>query len=206
MTNSLSRQDIQSDLFEAPAPAGPPLPPGFGHWPAVVSPAAGTALAERLATLPFRPYEFQGYLGNRRVVSFGYRYNQARRVVEPATPLPDFLLELRGHVAKAAGLPPQDLVQALVNEYEPGAGIGWHRDRAAWDQVLGLSLLTPCKLRLRRKTGARWDRASVLLEPGSLYRLSGEVREEWQHSIVPLPVLRYSITFRTLADPKPPRP
>jgi len=32
----------------------------------------------------------------------------------------------------------------LINEYRPGAGIGWHRDKAQFDEVVGVSLLAPC--------------------------------------------------------------
>ena len=36
------------------------------------------------------------------------------------------------------------------------------------------------------------------LEAGSAYLLEGEARQVWEHSIAPLPALRYSVTFRTL--------
>jgi alkylated DNA repair dioxygenase AlkB len=40
--------------------------------------------------------------------------------------------------------------------------------------------------------------ASVILEPGSIYVLRGAARWKYQHSIVAVEKLRYSITFRTL--------
>lgn len=98
-----------------------------------------------------------------------------------------------------AGLPAEDFVQALVNEYQPGAGIGWHRDRPVYGRILGVSLLSPCIMRLRQKRGAGWARAGAPLAPGSAYLLSGEVRRDWEHSITPMTALRYSITFRTQA-------
>lgn len=44
------------------------------------------------------------------------------------------------------------------------------------------------------------ERASVIAEPGSAYVLSGPARSEWEHSIPPVDQLRYSITFREIAD------
>jgi alkylated DNA repair dioxygenase AlkB len=64
---------------------------------------------------------------------------------------------------------------------------------------VGVSLVSPCVLRLRRRAGATWERASASLAPRSAYLLSGPAREVWEHSITPGERLRYSITFRTLA-------
>jgi alkylated DNA repair dioxygenase AlkB len=63
--------------------------------------------------------------------------------------------------------------------------------------VVGLSLLVPCVLRLRRKAGTAWERCSAQLEPRSAYLLHGPVREDWEHSIAPLDAFRYSVTVRT---------
>lgn len=54
-------------------------------------------------------------------------------------------------------------------------------------------------MRLRRKDGTGWRRSAAPLAPGSAYRLSGEARRDWEHSISPMMALRYSVTFRTLA-------
>jgi len=85
-----------------------------------------------------------------------------------------------------------------VTEYGPGAAIGWHRDKAVFGEVIGVSLLAPCVFRLRRKVGDRWERASITAEPRSIYLLSGPSRTEWEHSIPPVDALRYSVTFRAL--------
>jgi alkylated DNA repair dioxygenase AlkB len=156
------------------------------------------ALARELAALPFKPFDFHGYLANRQVVSFGYRYDYGSRAVVEAAPFPSFLEALRGKVAAIFDRPPETFRQALINEYRPGAGIGWHRDKAQFDEVVGVSLLHPCSLRFRRKSGERWDRASLTVEPRSAYLLSGPARTVWEHSIPALDRLRYSITLRTL--------
>jgi alkylated DNA repair dioxygenase AlkB len=166
----------------------------------VVSTAEETELAAQLGELPFAPFDFHGHFGNRRVVSFGSRYDYGSAKVEAAPPIPDFLLPLRERVAALADLPPEAFVQALINEYRPGAGIGWHRDRPQYGKVVGVSLLSPCELRFRRKAGAGWARAKAPLAPRSAYLLDGPARSVWQHSIVPqVGAPRYSITFRTLA-------
>jgi alkylated DNA repair dioxygenase AlkB len=86
----------------------------------------------------------------------------------------------------------------LVTEYAPGAGIGWHKDRPAFDEVVGISLVAPCLFRLRRKAGAKWERKSFTARPRSAYLLSGASRHGWEHSIPPVQQLRYSLTFRSM--------
>ena len=135
------------------------------------------------------------------MVSFGYRYDYGSRAVVEAAPFPSFLDPLRCKVAAVFGRPEEAFRQVLINEYRPGAGIGWHRDKAQFDEVVGVSLLHPCNLRFRRKSGATWERASLTVEPRSAYLLSGPARTIWEHSIPALDRLRYSITLRTLAAP-----
>ncbi len=187
----------QADLFAAPAA----LPVGFGYDADVLSPAEEEALARELEALPFKPFDFQGFLANRRVASFGYRYDYDRRAVVEAAPFPAFLMSLRRKVAQIFDRPAEAFEQVLINEYKPGAGIGWHRDKAQFDEVVGVSLLAPCRLRFRRKAGESWERASLAVEPRSAYLLSGPARTVWEHSIPVLDRLRYSITFRTLVAP-----
>ena len=88
----------------------------------------------------------------------------------------------------------------LLTRYDPGAGIGWHRDRPVFEHVIGISLGAPAVLRFRRRDGARFDRASLPLPPRSIYHLSGPARHEWEHSIVPIDAPRWSVTFRSLSD------
>jgi alkylated DNA repair dioxygenase AlkB len=185
----------QSNLFAAPAR----LPEGFRYHPDLLSFEEEEALARELAALPFKPFDFHGYLANRQVVSFGYRYDYDRRAVVEAAPLPSFLVSLRTKIAATFDRPEDAFQQVLINEYRPGAGIGWHRDKAQFDEVVAVSLLAPCVLRFRRKAGETWDRASLTVEPRSAYLLSGPVRGEWEHSIPVVDRLRYSITLRTLA-------
>ena len=99
-----------------------------------------------------------------------------------------------------AGPPPGAFVQVLINEYRPGAGVGWHRDKPHFDEVVAVSLLNSSPLRFRRKAGEGWERWTTTVEPRSAYLLSGPARREWEHSVPPVARHRYSITFRTLVD------
>lgn len=190
----MSRQ--QPDLFETP----PRLPAGLRHAAEVVSVDEADRLIEAFAGLPFRAFDFHGFKGNRRVVSYGWRYDFSAATLTTAEPLPAFLEPARRAAAVFAGLEPAVLEHAMVTEYAPGAGIGWHRDRPEFDKVIGLSFVSPAVLRLRRREGDRWLRASLPLEPRSAYLLDGAARRDWQHSIAPGDRLRYSVTFRTLRE------
>lgn len=173
-------------------------PEGLDYRPTLISPEEEQALAGRFASLPFKPFEFQGFTGNRRTVSFGWHYAFDGSGLHEAAPIPDFLLPVRAKAAAFARLEPEALSHALLIEYAPGAGIGWHRDRPVFGEVVGVSLLAPARLRFRRRSGTKWERFALMAEPRSAYHLTGPARAEWEHSIAPMELLRYSITFRTL--------
>lgn len=177
----------------------PSLPQGFRYRPDVLSPAQERELLERIRTLPMKEFEFHGFTARRRTISFGWHYDFARARLAKAEAIPDWLLPLRAAAAAFAGLEPDRLLHVLILEYSAGATIGWHRDKATFGDVIGMSLLSPCRFRLRRKVGSRWERASLTLDPRSAYLLRGPSRTEWEHSIPAVDGLRYSVTFRTLA-------
>jgi alkylated DNA repair dioxygenase AlkB len=176
----------------------PLFPEGFEYKDELLSSDQERALVERFAELRFREFEFRGFLGKRRIVSFGWRYDFNMRQLQKAEEIPGFLLELRATTAGFAHLDRDELQQVLVTEYAPGAGIGWHRDRPEFKDIVGVSLLSPCLFRLRRKRGNGWKRASIELQPRSAYLLSESARTDWQHSIPPVDKFRYSVTFRSL--------
>lgn len=177
------------------------LPEGFRYASELIGPADEASLVARVRGLPFREFEFHGHMGRRRVLSFGWRYDFSAGHLRKADAIPDFLLSLRPAAAVFAGLEPEGLRHVLVTEYGPGAGIGWHRDKAVFGETVGVSLLSPCVLRLRRKAGERkWERVNLTAEPRSAYLLSGPARDVWEHSIPPMGALRYSITFRNLRE------
>ncbi len=186
----------QLDFFGA----RPAYPDGFRYQPELITATDEASLLARIRELPFREFEFQGYTGKRRVVSFGWRYDFNERFLDKAAEMPEFLLGLRQAAARFAGMDPEALQHALVTEYGAGAGIGWHRDKGVFGEVIGISLLTPCTFRLRRKVGDAWERVSLTADPRSAYLLSGASRTEWEHSIPAVDALRYSVTFRNLRE------
>jgi alkylated DNA repair dioxygenase AlkB len=176
----------------------PSAPDGFRYEPEFLSPEDERRLLDDLSALPFREFEFHGYLGKRRVVSFGWQFdfntNELRRIDD----IPAFLRPLRKRAAHFIGLAPSELQHVLLTEYGPGAGIGWHKDKGVFGQVVGVSLRSPCVFRLRRRTAGGFERVSQTLEPRSAYGLQGPSRTEWEHSIPAVDDLRYSITFRNI--------
>jgi alkylated DNA repair dioxygenase AlkB len=181
--------------------AAAPFPEGLVYRPEFMGRGDEEALVARVRELPFRAFEFHGHTGKRRVVSFGWHYDFSGRRLREAEPIPDYLLPLRASVAAFAGLEPEEFEHALVIEYGPGAGIGWHRDKEVFGRVVGVSLLSPCDLRFRRAAGPKkWDRMNLTAEPRSAYQLSGPARKEWEHSILRVDALRYSVTFRDLRE------
>ena len=176
------------------------LPEGFRYQSNLITFTEETALLDDIRVLPFREFEFHGYTGKRRVVSFGWQYDFSARKLQKANDMPPFLRELREKAGEFAGIEPEKLQQVLVTEYAAGAGIGWHRDKAVFGEVVGVSLLSACTFRLRRKRGEKWDRVSITAEPRSAYLLSGPSRTEWEHSIPEVDALRYSVTYRNLLE------
>ena len=184
----------QLSLFSPPSR---PLPEGFAYHPNAISADEERRLLAEVAPLPFKEFQFHGFEGKRRVVSFGWRYDFTEHKALPADPIPAFLHELCHKIQASTNFVLPDLEQVLVTEYAAGTTIGWHKDRPVFGSVIGLSLASPCTFRMRKSNaGGGWDRASVRLEPRSAYLLEGSARWEWEHSIPPVESLRYSITFR----------
>lgn len=173
-------------------------PAGFRYEKNIVTTEEETELVRQIEALALTEYEFHGYLAKRRTISFGWHYSFGKEALLKTEPVPDFLQPLRRRAADFAGLSPDDLPHILVTEYSPGTPIGWHRDREVFEDVIGVSLVSRCLFRLRRRTPKGWERYTHILDPRSCYLLRGPVRTEWEHSIPEVDELRYSITFRSL--------
>ena len=179
---------------------GTPLIAGLDYREEVISEADECELIERLSGLDLSPFRFQGWLGNRKTMSFGWRYDFDDASFTRTEPIPGWLNFVREKAASSAGLSPDEFAHVLLARYDPGAGIGWHRDRDVFEKVVGISLATPATLRFRQRTSTGFRRASIEVQPRSAYLLSGESRWDWEHRITPGDRLRFSITFRTMSE------
>jgi alkylated DNA repair dioxygenase AlkB len=188
---------VAGPLFDEGAPNG------FHYRAGFVSPEEEAALLSGIRTIEFSNFEMRGVVARRRVALFGESYSGSL----PSQPfLPSFLLPLISRIAAWAVLPPSRFAMALINEYPPGAPIGWHRDAPQHDLVAGVSLLSACRMKFRpyrllsASTGPGGRRGAThetILQPRSAYLMTGDSRYAYEHHIPAVDGLRYSITFRT---------
>ncbi|GFZ86341.1 2OG-Fe(II) oxygenase [Sphingobium fuliginis] len=160
----------QADLF------GQPLLPGLRQEHEFITAEEERALIARIDATDLTPFRFQQWTGKRLTRSYGWSYDFQTSTFAPTEPMPDWLLPLKARAASFAGLRAEDLVQALLIRYDPGAGIGWHRDRPVFEHVIGISLGEPAAMRFRRRIGRRFERRNAPLAPRSIYHLSGQAR------------------------------
>jgi alkylated DNA repair dioxygenase AlkB len=181
---------------------GDETPPGFSYRDGFVADAEEAALVDAISHVTFSAFEMRGVVARRRVAFFGHSYDRAE-----AQPIPEFLLPLRERIAAWAHLAPDAFAMALINEYPPGAPIGWHRDAPQYDIVSGVSLMSDCRMRFRPYRSAaaiapkdtrRAATHEIMLERRSGYLMTGASRTSYEHHIPPVGRLRYSVTFRTL--------
>jgi alkylated DNA repair dioxygenase AlkB len=178
------------------------LPDGFHYREDFISADDERTVAAAIASVSFDTFEMRGVAARRRVKFYGAAYDD-----RPSLPMPDFLMPLRAEAAAWAGVDPETFAMALINEYTPGATIGWHRDAPQYGIVAGISLLSRCRMKLRpyvspkdlaAARGPRKTTHTIELEPRSGYLLTGVARSGYEHSIPATESLRYSVTFRTL--------
>lgn len=201
-----SRSYMASMANPTPDLFGTPVLPGLAYRDALIGRDEEATLIARIDEQQLAPFQFQGWLGKRLTRSFGWHYDFDTSRFGETDPLPDWLLPIRQRAAAFATLPEEALVQALLIRYDPGAGIGWHRDRPVFEHVVGISLGVPATMRFRRRKPGSFDRVAVPLPPRSVYHLSCEARHDWEHSIAEMDVTRWSITFRSFtASARPDR-
>ena len=140
------------------------------------------------------------YHSQRRSKGYGWEYDEVHKKFVPGTPLPHYMHGLQRKIAKWLHIPTPHVAEALINEYTPGASIGWHRDNEPFEIIVGISLKGWCRMRFRplHRIGDPRAVVSIELEPRSVYIMQNDVRWRWQHSVTPVSTLRYSITLRTL--------
>ena len=182
---------------------GDDLPSGFDYRPEFITAGDETDLADAIGAASFDTFEMRGVVARRRVKFYGATYGEY-----PAAEIPEFLLPLRARVAQWVDVLPDTFAMALINQYTPGAAIGWHRDAPQYELIAGISLLSACRMKLRpyvapkdlagARRAPRKATHELTLEPRSAYIIRGLARSGYEHHIPATEALRYSITFRTL--------
>jgi hypothetical protein len=182
---------------------GEDLPGGLLYRPDFITTADEAVLADEIARIEFSTFEMRGVAARRRVAFFGQSYEASAAAIPP---LPAFLMPLRAKIAAWAGVDAGAWIMALINEYPPGAPIGWHRDAPQYGIVSGISLLSSCRMKFRpyvrpgaapTPPGRRAATHEITLERRSAYLMTGESRNAYEHHIPAVNALRYSVTFRT---------
>ena len=173
-------------------------PDGFRYYEDVNSVAEEKELLKFIQSLEFLPYVMRGQSSRRGIVRFGHDYGPVGGDHHTVRPLTRELIRLRDRAAEIAGLSAKDFIASVVTHYPRGAMIGWHSDMAMFGPVVfGVSFAASCIFKLRSKADPK-KISKLILEPRSLYVMEGKVRSDYEHSIPPVKVDRYSITYRTL--------
>jgi hypothetical protein len=176
------RHGEQAKLFDLPDQ----LPTGLIYRPNFLTPGEEEVLLAYIQNASMPYLKFREHQSHRRGMGFEYD-------------LPPFLRPLQYRIAKWLDVPKHTVNEAFVQEYPPGYGIGWHRDRET-PLVVGVSLKGWARMRFRplERIGDRQALVSFEVEPRSAYVMQHDIATRWQHSVAPVKALRYSITFRTL--------
>ncbi len=172
------------------------------YEPEFLSAPEERALLAAISGLELREARYKDYTAKRRTASFGFDYDFSYSALHAAPAMPDFLNPLRERAAAWLQVDSGDVKHALISEYRPGTALGWHRDVPDFALVCGISLASACRMRFRPFPPTKNPKSVLSLElaPRSAYVLGGDARWRWQHSIPPTRALRYSITFRTMAQ------
>jgi alkylated DNA repair dioxygenase AlkB len=176
-------------------------PEGLTYVPDFLTEAEQAELLTTVENIRYYDFVMNGVAAKRKIHHYGFGYEFYSTIVHEVEPFPDWLAQIRDRAAPLVGIPAEQLEQALVAQYFPGAGIGWHRDAPAFGpSVVGISLVSDDVMRFRRTLKESFEIYKQPLQARSLYVLSGPARSVWQHSLAPVKQLRYSITFRTVRD------
>jgi alkylated DNA repair dioxygenase AlkB len=177
------------------------VPQGFSYVENFLTSEEEQQVLAFIKTIDLHPMMFQGFEAKRKVASFGFDYSFERKQLTRGKEIPVELHWLVQKVADHTSLPFDSITEVLITEYPVGSVINWHRDAPPFDTIVGISLLSDCIFKLRPHEKAKQTRkatVSLPVERRSLYMISGESRNEWQHSIAPVKEVRYSITMRTV--------
>ena len=164
----------QISLFAAPTPKLPPIP-GLSYHEEFIPAELERALAVHADAHAW------DMTWKRRVQQYGFSYGAGQR--ESLGPLPDLFTQVGSRLVER-GIFTAAPNQVIVNEYLPGQGIAAHTDYFpdVSRTVASLSLLSPIVMDF---IGPEEQKFSYLLEPRSLFVLTGPARAVWKHGIAP---------------------
>jgi alkylated DNA repair dioxygenase AlkB len=117
---------------------------------------------------------------------YGWKYVDASHTLERAEELPTELMNLIDNLMDAKDSEDIPLLavqpnQVSVNDYEPGVGIGWHKDiDDLGDTITSISLMGATTMEFRKGNGPV---VSVRVPRYSALQVTGELREQWQHQV-----------------------
>jgi len=111
---------------------------------------------------------------------YGYTYDYLSRSIKRTGKLPSWAQRIAKRIHKD-GLSPRTPPQLAVNDYAPGQGISAHVDADIFDDVVVISLGSPCVMDFADSKSD--DTARLLLELKSVLVLSGDARYRWNHGI-----------------------
>ena len=117
---------------------------------------------------------------------YGWKYVDASHTLERAEELPTELMNLIDNLMDAKDSEDIPLLavqpnQVSVNDYEPGVGIGGHKDiDDLGDTITSISLMGATTMEFRKGNGPV---VSVRVPQYSALQITGELREQWQHQV-----------------------
>jgi alkylated DNA repair dioxygenase AlkB len=141
----MKRSGHQYKLFDA----GAALPQGLLYKADFITAEEEEMLIAYIYSLNMHPARAGEYVGRRKVKGFGWGWDERKQKFVHGPPLPIFFQRFARKIAKWLDISKSRVVEALINEYPPGAGVGWHRDNEGFEHVVGISLAGWCKMRFR---------------------------------------------------------
>jgi alkylated DNA repair dioxygenase AlkB len=190
---------MQPGLFDFDDTVIGTAPDGLLYVPDFLNAAEQSTLLRQVRELDYEHDVFRGQRLKRAYAQFGYAYVSTGRTLEPAPAMPAFLSEL---IAKGLRHCPAEarFNQCIVTRYPEGAGIGWHTDAPRFGEcIMAVSLGGEGRLQFRQN-GSEAVSSEVFTTSGSLYVLHGAARWRYQHQVVPVESVRYSLTFREVGS------
>jgi len=182
-------------------PIEPLLPAGFSYYPDFLTAEEEAAFIEILNSIEVKNMMFHGYEAKRKTAGYGYKWSFEERTLTPGNEIPVSLNPILEKVGAWLNIDITEFASVLVTQYPPGSVINWHRDAPPFGVIAGISLLSNCTFLFRPYDKTKQSKKSlhkIPVQRRSLYLISGESRDEWEHSISPVDDTRWSVTLRTL--------